>query len=155
MDADSDARFVYTHTPALQNADPAQSVIYCHQNPKAPYFAARDAGQSIDVDKVRQVIDDKRSRYSPLLVEAAGGLLVPIAEDLLVIDMIKQIRCRPLLVAGQGWVQLITLCSVSMPCSAERSSHWVLSSWMGRRYRLILDSWRRIFPPWRCSQALM
>ena len=72
------------------------------ENPKAPYFAARDAGQSIDVSLVRQMIEQKRRRFSPLVVEAAGGLLVPVREDLLVIDMIKQIRCRPLLVARAG-----------------------------------------------------
>jgi dethiobiotin synthetase len=102
MDVDSDARFVYEHTKELQQADPAQSVIYCHQNPKAPYFAARDAGQSIDADFVLQVIEQKRRLFSPLVIEAAGGLLVPIAKDLLVIDMIKQICGRPLLVAKTG-----------------------------------------------------
>lgn len=102
MDADSDARFVYAHTQALQPADPAQSVIYCHQNPKAPYFAAADDGQTIDVDLVHQMIEQKRHQFSPLVVEAAGGLLVPLTEGLLIIDMIKQIRCRPLLVARAG-----------------------------------------------------
>jgi dethiobiotin synthetase len=102
MDADSDARFVYAHTLALQHADPAQSVIYCHKNPKAPYFAARDDGQSIDPAFVLQVIEEKRRLYSPLVIEAAGGLLVPIARDLLVIDMIKQIGGRVLLIAKAG-----------------------------------------------------
>jgi dethiobiotin synthetase len=102
MDTNSDALFVYSHTKALKEKDPGQSVLYCHPNPKAPYFAARDAGQSIDVAYVRQIIEQKRRRFSPLVVEAAGGLLVPVSEDLLLIDVIKQIRCRPLLVARAG-----------------------------------------------------
>lgn len=102
MDADSDARFVYAHTQALQHADPAQSVIYCHQNPKAPYFASADDDQTIDMVLVHQVIEQKRRQFSPLVVEAAGGLLVPLTEGLLIVDMIKQIRCRPLLVARAG-----------------------------------------------------
>lgn len=102
LDTDSDALFVYSHTKSLEQDDPAQSVLYCHTNPKAPYFAARDAGQSIDVAIVRQMIEQKRRRFSPLVVEAAGGLLVPVSENLLVIDVIKQIRCRPLLVARAG-----------------------------------------------------
>jgi dethiobiotin synthetase len=102
LDTDSDALFVYSHTKALARQDPSQSVLYCHPNPKAPYFAARDAGQSIDVADVRQMIEKKRRRFSPLVVEAAGGLLVPVSDDLLLIDVIKQIRCRPLLVARAG-----------------------------------------------------
>ncbi len=102
LDRDSDAMFVYSHTKALEQDDPGQSVLYCHPNPKAPYFAARDTGQSIDVALLRQIIEKKRRRFSPLVVEAAGGLLVPVSEDLLVIDVIKQIRCRPLLVARAG-----------------------------------------------------
>jgi dethiobiotin synthetase len=102
IDADSDALFVYSHTKALKQDDPGQSVLYCHPNPKAPYFAARNSGQAIDVALVRQMIEQKRRRFSPLVVEAAGGLLVPVSEDLLVIDLIKQIRCRPLLVARAG-----------------------------------------------------
>jgi dethiobiotin synthetase len=102
LDKDSDALFVYSHTKVLEEKDPGQSVFYCHPNPKAPYFAARDAGQSIDVAYVRQMIEQKRRRYSPLVVEAAGGLLVPVSEDLLLIDVVKQIRCHPLLVARAG-----------------------------------------------------
>jgi dethiobiotin synthetase len=102
LDADSDALFVYSHTKALEQDDPGQSVLYCHPSPKAPYFAARDAGQSIDVSLVRKMIEQKRRRFSPLVVEAAGGLLVPVSEDLLVIDVIKQLGCRPLLVARAG-----------------------------------------------------
>ena len=102
LDVDSDARFVYEHTLSLQRSDPAQSVIYCHQNPKAPYFAARDAGQTIDMNRVRQALEQKRCQYSPLIVEAAGGLMVPVGEDLLFVDVINQIQCRPLLVARAG-----------------------------------------------------
>lgn len=102
LETDSDALFVYSHAKALEQDDPGQSVLYCHPNPKAPYFAARDAGQSIDMALVGQVIEQKRRRFCPLVVEAAGGLLVPVSEGLLVIDMIKPIRCRPLLVARAG-----------------------------------------------------
>lgn len=101
-DTDSDAAFVYQHTPALNEKDSAQSVIHCYPSPKAPYFAARDAGESIDPDKVRRVIDQIRTAHNPLIVEAAGGLLVPVSDDLRIVDMIPMINCRPLLVARAG-----------------------------------------------------
>jgi dethiobiotin synthetase len=101
-DTDSDAAFVYRHTAALKGKDCAQSVMYCHPNPKAPFFAARDAGESIDVDHVYRAIEQKRSVYSPLIVETAGGLQVPVTGDLTVMDLIPRLNCRPILVARAG-----------------------------------------------------
>lgn len=101
-DTESDAAFVYRYTAALKQKDPAQSVIYCFPSPKAPLFAARDAGESIDMEKVRQKIEDKRKTRSPLVVEAAGGLLVPLTGKQTVLDLLGRINCRPLLVARAG-----------------------------------------------------
>jgi len=101
-DPHSDARFVYDHTPALKGKDPGESVIYCHRNPKAPYFAALDANAELDPGYVRRAIEEKRMQYSPLVVEAAGGLMVPVTRDLLVIDIVQASGCRPLLVAKDG-----------------------------------------------------
>ena len=102
QDACSDARFVYSHTLALQQSNPGESVLYCQPAPKAPYFAARDAGQSIDPNRVLETIRQKRCNYSPVVVEAAGGLLVPLTEQMLMVDLIAQSDCRPLLVARAG-----------------------------------------------------
>ncbi len=101
-DVDSDARFVYQYTQALKDLDPAESVIYCHPNPKAPFFAATDTGDQIKLSNVQQVVNQKGRVYSPLVIEAAGGLMVPINEDLLVVDVVKALECRPLLVARAG-----------------------------------------------------
>ncbi|MEJ2155561.1 MAG: dethiobiotin synthase [Desulfobacteraceae bacterium] len=101
-DADSDAAFVYRHTAPLSRKDPGQSVVYCLPNPKAPYFAARDAGMTIHLEKVLQAMETRRSTHSPLIVEAAGGLLVPITERHTVLDLLSQTNCRPLLVARAG-----------------------------------------------------
>jgi dethiobiotin synthetase len=99
---DSDAAFVYQHTQALEEKDPAQSVIHCYPNPKAPLFAARDAGERIDAGRVCREIEKKRGICSPLIVEAAGGLHVPVTEKLKVIDLISTFNCRPILVARAG-----------------------------------------------------
>jgi dethiobiotin synthetase len=102
LDTDSDAMFVYSHTKALEKQDPGQSVLYCHPNPKAPYFAARDANLPIDPAKVCRSVDQLRLRHNPLILEAAGGLLVPVLEEMLLVDLIKPFACRPLLVARAG-----------------------------------------------------
>jgi dethiobiotin synthetase len=100
--ADSDAKFIYAHTPALKGLDPAQSVVYCHAEPRAPYFAALKVGAEIDLAAIRKVVADKRKKHSPLVIEGAGGLLVPVTGTVMVVDVIKQLGCRPLLVARAG-----------------------------------------------------
>jgi dethiobiotin synthetase len=102
LDAGSDAMFVYSHTKALKEQDPGQSVLYCHPNPKAPYFAACDANQPVDPAKVCRSVDQLRLRHNPLILEAVGGLLVPVLDEMLLVDLIKPFACRPLLVARAG-----------------------------------------------------
>lgn len=101
-DADSDAAFVYGNTTALKNEDPAQSVLHCYPNPKAPYFAARDFGQSVDLEMVIRHISQVRRTHSPIVVEAAGGLLVPVTDAQLVVDFLQTWDCETLLVARAG-----------------------------------------------------
>src|SRR3990172_8706682 len=76
-DRNSDAAFIYGHVESLRDKDPAESVIYCFRNPKAPYFAARDEGRVIYLKLLKKVVQEKSRLWSPLIVEAAGGLFVP------------------------------------------------------------------------------
>ncbi|MEA1935263.1 MAG: dethiobiotin synthase [Thermodesulfobacteriota bacterium] len=99
---DSDARFIYQHVKPLNRKDPADSVVYCFKNPKAPYCAARDEGEEIDFKVIQEVVNKKRLSYSPVILEAAGGLLVPVNEKKLVIDMIEMTCARPIIAARAG-----------------------------------------------------
>lgn len=99
---DSDARFIYQHVKPLNRKDPADSVVYCFKNPKAPYFAARDEGEEIDFKVIQEVVNKKSLSYSPVILEAAGGLLVPVNEKKLVIDMIEMTCARPIIAARAG-----------------------------------------------------
>lgn len=101
-DRDSDAGFIYRHVPQLQGKDPAASVVYCFRNPKAPFFAARDEGAEIDVDVISRAVSRKRAEHDPVIVEGAGGLMVPVNDSLLMIDLIVLLDAVPLIVARAG-----------------------------------------------------
>ncbi|MBW2010958.1 MAG: dethiobiotin synthase [Deltaproteobacteria bacterium] len=101
-DTDSDAAFIYRNVKPLEKKDPADSMVYCFKNPKAPYFAARDRKKNIDFKRIENVVEEKSRFCNPLIIEAAGGLFVPVNEKLLIIDMIKRIKAQPILVARAG-----------------------------------------------------
>jgi len=101
-DVDSDARFIYENVSLLKEKDPSDSVIYCFKNPKAPYFAARDEGKDIGLNVIKEFVVKKRLTHNPLIMEAAGGLLVPVNEKTLIIDMIKATGAQPIITAKAG-----------------------------------------------------
>lgn len=101
-DRDSDAKFVYDNTPELNGKDPADSVCYCFKNPKAPFFAARDEGAVVDVKNVLDLIAEKAEHSSPLVIEGAGGVFVPVDKTHRIIDVLKKSGAQPVLAARAG-----------------------------------------------------
>ena len=101
-DKDSDARFIYKHVKQLTKKDPADSVVYCFREPKAPYFASSNEGENVDLRTIQDALDKKSKIYSPVIMEAAGGLLVPVNENTLIIDLIKITGAIPIIVARAG-----------------------------------------------------
>lgn len=101
-DADSDARFIYQHIEHLKQSDPIESVVYCFKNPKAPLFAARDEGGNVDLEKIDRTVAEKARLYSPLILEGAGGVLVPVAGKTMIIDLISRTGALPVIAARAG-----------------------------------------------------
>lgn len=67
--------------------------VYSLPEPLSPHESARRAGINIDIDSLRTPQGD-----DPLIVEGAGGVLVPLNEEALVIDLIEQLRLPVILV---------------------------------------------------------
>jgi dethiobiotin synthetase len=101
-DIDSDARFIYRHVESLHHREPGESVIYCFRNPKAPLFAARDEGETVDLEAIDRAVAEKARSFSPLIIEGAGGALVPVTGKTLIIDMIERAGGIPVIAARAG-----------------------------------------------------
>jgi dethiobiotin synthetase len=101
-DADSDAKFIYRHVGALQGKQPAESVIYCFKNPKAPLYAASDEGKYIDLAKIARIASEKAEAYSPVILEGAGGVLVPVVGKKLMVDIISLVDGTTVIAARAG-----------------------------------------------------
>lgn len=102
MSPDSDARFIYENIRELQGKDPAESVLYCFSQPKAPYFAAKNDNKTVDTRKVHSFIREKETAHKTLIIETAGGVFVPVARGCQIIDLIAEAKATPVIAARAG-----------------------------------------------------
>lgn len=58
--------------------------------PASPHLAARIDGRAIDFGKIKRATEVLAARYDAVLVEGAGGLMVPLTDELLTIDYIRE-----------------------------------------------------------------
>ena len=69
--------------------------------PASPHLAARLDGRALDLDKIRTATQELAAQYEIVLVEGAGGLMVPLTENLLTIDYIQQ-QAYPVILVTSG-----------------------------------------------------
>ena len=81
---------------AFGNLNPADITAYTFPLPAAPFCA--DTGQTIKLDKIIKKYHELSKLCDILLVEGAGGLMVPITEDFMMIDLAKKLESKVLLV---------------------------------------------------------
>ena len=72
---------------------------YKLKTPASPHIAARKESIQIDLDYIRRCYDQRPTTNGQLIIEGAGGLLVPLNEKEFVIDLIKKLNARVILVS--------------------------------------------------------
>ena len=73
---------------------------YRFPHPLAPSVAASLLGQKVDLDKIRSAFYKLYSTHEAVIVEGAGGLLVPITEDYLMSDLAFDLNLALLIVTS-------------------------------------------------------
>lgn len=68
--------------------------------PASPHFAAALEGRQVDVDAITRATRELEHRYDVVLLEGAGGLMVPLTDDLLTIDYVAANRYPVVLVTS-------------------------------------------------------
>ena len=69
--------------------------------PASPHLAARLDGRALDLNKIRAATQQLAAQYEIVLVEGAGGLMVPLTENLLTIDYVQQ-QAYPVILVTSG-----------------------------------------------------
>lgn len=63
---------------------------YRYKKPASPHLATKLSGETLDPDMITNATKRLQARYDSVLLEGAGGLLVPITENLLILDYIAE-----------------------------------------------------------------
>ena len=69
--------------------------VYKLKLPASPHISAREEGLVISLDKIAEVLPAGR----PLVIEGAGGLLVPLNDREFVLDLVKRLDATVILVS--------------------------------------------------------
>ncbi len=95
-----DAEFVQA---VLGTAEPAEAVCpYRLRAPLAPAVAAALEGVRLDPERVRERYEDLRSRHDLVVVEGAGGLLVPFSDGVDMAGLAALLDLPVIIVARPG-----------------------------------------------------
>lgn len=107
----SDSRYLKEMAQSSDDLDLINT--YAFQAPLAPGVAAELEGVEISLDKILENFSKLGLLHELVLVEGAGGLLVPISKDKTILDLILAMKAEVLVVsrAGLGCVNhsLLTL----------------------------------------------
>lgn len=95
-----DAEFLRTK---LGLRDPLEEINpYSAREPLSPHVAFRRAGVRIDKDRLVAQFRRLQERHEAVLVEGAGGLLVPVTDDYLMADLAADLGLELIIVARPG-----------------------------------------------------
>ncbi|MBH5316422.1 dethiobiotin synthase [Paenibacillus sp. GSMTC-2017] len=72
---------------------------FSFEAPLTPLLAAKHAGVVLSIQQIMEAGEPYFDRYSSLLIEGAGGVAVPLTEDALVVDLIRELQIPALIVA--------------------------------------------------------
>lgn len=85
------------HFPEDAEGLTATSIFH---HPASPHLAARLDNKPLQLDVITQASDTLASRYEVVLLEGAGGLMVPLTDELLTIDYIARLQYPVVLVTS-------------------------------------------------------
>ena len=124
----------------FKNLSPFDITAYTFKLPAAPFSA--DIDNIVDINKIKQIYLQLKSQCDFLLIEGAGGLMVPIKKDYFMIDLIKDLDSQALLVTPShlGCINE-TLLSINALQNANIKYNWCVNIYKDK------DSFNKVTKP--------
>ena len=95
----SDAVYLFE---AAENEYPSLTSPSRYRNPLAPNVAAVLERREVDLESIRKAYVELQKHYDFIIVEGIGGLLVPLAKDYFVSNLIREFHLPMVVVAKSG-----------------------------------------------------
>lgn len=93
----------------LSNPSLVRDELYRLRMPASPHLAARREGITIFEDKIVEHALKWQDASHPLVIEGAGGLMVPLSGEVFTLDLIKALQAKVIVVA-QNYLGSINHC---------------------------------------------
>ncbi len=87
---------------AAENEYPAYTSPARFRNPLSPNVAAMLEKKEVDLNQIRTAYKELQKNYDFMIVEGIGGLLVPLAKDYYVANLIREFQLPLAIVARSG-----------------------------------------------------
>jgi dethiobiotin synthetase len=116
----SDAELLRKAAGTDEQISDSELCPYRFAAPIAPEVAAYKEGGHIDAQVIVDIVSKLKERFDFVFVEGAGGLMVPLARDLLISDLAKEIGA-PLLIVGRAGLGTINHCLLTVHAALTRS----------------------------------
>src|SRR5215471_15593581 len=81
------------------NQSVIHSEVYKFSLPASPHIAARNEKMKVDLELIVEKFRALITKNSPLIIEGAGGLMVPLNENEFVVDLIQKLNASVILVS--------------------------------------------------------
>jgi len=135
--------------PAFQNLTPRDITTYTFSLPASPFCA--DVNREIVLEKIIEKYQKLSKLCDLLLIEGAGGLMVPIKSDFMMIDLAQRLEANVLLVTPSrlGCIN-DTLLSMEALESRNIRFDWCVNLYRDREdfKRVTEPFYDRVFPNW-------
>ena len=156
LDAKELLEAVQKYNPKFKTLKPKDITAYTFPLPAAPFCA--DHKQTIKIDVIKNKIDELQELCDLLIIEGAGGLMVPITKEYKMIDLAKELNLKTLLVTPSklGCIN-DTLLSIEALKSQNISFDWCVNVFEDEDtfeevtkpyYDAVFDGW------WRLDEGL-
>ena len=123
-----------------------QQELYKLKLPASPHIAAREEGISISLENIKTAFDRLcLASNRPLIIEGAGGLMVPLNESQTLLDLIK-ILDAPVIVVSRNYLGSINhslLTANALKQAGAKLAGWVFNDQF-MQYEAEISQWTEI-----------
>lgn len=103
---------------------------YSFKEPIAPHIAAEKEGTTIEVEVIKQAFDELCKLADIVIVEGAGGLLVPLNDECDIADLAKALNIPIILVVG---IKLGCINHALLTVEAIKTRNCRLEGWIANK----------------------